>query len=141
MTEIIFRYIHFIGIMSVAATLVMQHLIIAPEVTKKELKKIVFLDVIYWISIGLTLVAGLVLLLGIGKDVSFYLSNKDFHIKLTLFLVVILLAVYPTRLLRKNKQSSEELIKMPKVIIMLVRMQLLLVFITPFFGVLIARGQ
>lgn len=140
MTEIIFRYIHFIGIMSVAATLVMQHLIIAPEVTKKELKKIAFLDIIYWISIGLTLIAGLVLLLGVGKDVSFYLSNKDFHIKLTLFLVVILLAIYPTLFLRKNKKSSDELIKMPKVIIMLVRMQLLLVFITPFFGVLIARG-
>ncbi|MDC0932206.1 DUF2214 family protein [Arcobacteraceae bacterium] len=141
MTELIFRYIHFIGIMSVSATLVMQHLIISPEITKQELKKIVFLDVIYWISIVLTLVAGLVLLLGVGKDVSFYLSNKDFHIKLTLFLVVILLAIYPTLFLRKSKKGTEEFIKMPKVIIMLIRMQLLLVFIIPFFGVLIARGQ
>jgi len=140
MTEIIFRYIHFIGIMSVSATLVMQHLIFAPQVTKKELKKIAFLDVIYWISVGLTLIAGLVLLLGVGKDVSYYMSNKDFHIKLTLFLVVILLAIYPTLFLRKNKNSSEESIKMPKVIIMLVRMQLLLIFVIPYFGVLIARG-
>ena len=119
----------------------MQHLIIAPEVTKKELKKIAFLDVIYWNSVGLTIIAGLVLLLGVGKDVDFYLTNQDFHIKLTLFLVVILLAIYPTRFLRKNKKSTEESIKMPKVIIMLVRMQLLLVFIIPYFGVLIARGQ
>lgn len=140
MTEIIFRYIHFIGIMSVSATLVMQHLIITPEVTKKELKKIVFLDIIYWISVGLTIIAGLVLLLGVGKDVSFYTANKDFHIKLTLFLVVILLAIYPTKFLRKHKKSGKDLIKMPKVIIMLIRMQLLLVFIIPFFGVLIARG-
>jgi len=140
MTEIIFRYIHFIGIMSVSATLVMQHLIFAPQVTKKELKKIAFLDVIYWISVGLTLIAGLVLLLGVGKDVSYYMSNKDFHIKLTLFLVVILLAIYPTLFLRKNKNSNEESIKMPKVIIMLVRMQLLLIFVIPYFGVLIARG-
>ena len=140
MTEIIFRYIHFIGIMSLASILVMQHLIIAPEVTKKELKKIAFLDVIYWISIGLTLIAGLVLLLGVGRDVDFYLTNQDFHIKLTLFLVVILLAIYPTKFLRKNKKSAEVSIKMPKVIIMLVRMQLLLIFIIPYFGVLIARG-
>jgi putative membrane protein len=141
MTELIFRYIHFIGIMSVSATLVMQHLIISPEITKKELKKIAFLDVIYWISIVLTLGAGLVLLLGVGKDVSFYMSNKDFHIKLTLFLVVILLAIYPTLFFRKSKKSTEDLIKRPKVIIMLIRMQLLLVFIIPFFGVLIAKGQ
>lgn len=140
MTEIIFRYIHFIGIMSVSATLVMQHLIISPEITKKELKKIAFLDVIYWISIGLTLIAGFVLLFGVGKDVSFYMSNKDFHIKLTLFLLVILLAIYPTLFLRKSKKSDLETVTMPKVIIMLIRTQLLLVFIIPFFGVLIARG-
>ena len=140
MTEIIFRYIHFIGIMGVSSTLVMQHLIFAPEVSKKEIKKIAFLDVIYWISIVLTLLAGLMLLFGVGKDVSFYLSNKDFHIKLTLFLVVVLLGVYPTLFFQKKKKSTEVLIKMPKVIIMLIRMQLLLVFIIPFFGVLIARG-
>lgn len=140
MTEIIFRYIHFIGIMGVSSTLVMQHLIFASEVSKKEIKKIAFLDVIYWISIVLTLLAGLMLLFGVGKDVSFYLSNKDFHIKLTLFLVVVLLGVYPTLFFQKKKKSTEVLIKMPKVIIMLIRMQLLLVFIIPFFGVLIARG-
>ena len=140
MTEIIFRYIHFIGIMSVSATLVMQHLIISPEITKKELKKIVFMDIIYWISVGLTLIGGLVLLFGVGKDVSFYMSNKDFHIKLTLFLLVILLAVYPARFFRKSKASNLETITMPKAIIMLIRTQLLLVFIIPFFGVLIARG-
>ena len=140
MTEIIFRYIHFIGIMGVSATLVMQHLIYAPEVSKKELKKIAFLDIIYWISACLTIIAGLVLLLGVGKDVSFYLSNKYFHIKLTLFLIVILLSIYPTLFFRKYKESDADTIKMPKVIIMLIRMQLLLVFIIPLFGVLIARG-
>lgn len=140
MTEIIFRYIHFIGIMGVASTLVMQHLIFAPEVSKKELKKIAFLDIIYWISACLTLGAGLVLLLGVGQDVSFYLSNKYFHIKLTLFVIVVLLGIYPTLFYIKNKKSELEIIKMPKVIIMLIRMQLLFVFIIPLFGVLIARG-
>lgn len=141
MTEIVFRYIHFIGIMSLSSILVMQHLIYSTEVTQKELKKIVFMDIIYWISIGLTLIAGLVLLFGVGKDVSFYMSNKDFHIKLTLFLVVILLSVYPTLFYRRKSKTGETTIKMPKVIIMLIRTKLLLVFIIPFFGVLIAQGS
>jgi len=140
MTEIVFRYIHFIGIMSISSILVMQHLVYATEVTQKELKKIVFMDIIFWISVVLTIIAGLVLLLGVGKDVSFYMSNKDFHIKLTMFLVVILLAIYPTLFYKKNKNSDASTIKMPKVIIMLIRTQLLLVFIIPFFGVLIAQG-
>jgi len=140
MTEIVFRYIHFIGIMSLGATLVMQHLIFSSEVTQKELKRIAFIDIIYWISIILTLVAGLVLLLGVAKELSFYMTNKDFHIKLTLFLLVILLSIYPTKFYKKHKNSAENSIKMPKMIIMLIRTQLLLIFIIPFFGVLIAQG-
>lgn len=140
MTEIIFRYIHFIGIMSLSATLVMQHLLLSSEVTKKELKKIAFIDIIYGISAVLTLVAGLVLLLGIGREVSFYMTNGIFHIKLTLFVLVLLLSIYPTLFFIRKKKSNEEIIKMPKVIIMLIRMELLLTFIIPLLGVLIARG-
>ena len=140
MTEIVFRYIHFIGIMSLSATLVMQHLILSSEVTKKELQKIAFIDMIYGISAVLTLVAGLVLLMGVGKEVSFYMTNWVFHVKLTLFVLVLLLSIYPTLFFIRNKKSNDQLIKMPKVIIMLVRTQLLLVFIIPVLGVLVARG-
>ena len=140
MSEIIFRYIHFIGIMSLASTLVMQHLILSTEVTKQELKKIIFLDVIYAVSALLTLVAGLSLWLSVGKDASFYSTNPLFHIKLTLFIVVFLFSIYPTLYFRKSRKSTQDTIIMPKMIIMSVRMQLLLVFIMPLLGVFIARG-
>jgi len=140
MTEIVFRYIHFIGIMSLASTLVMQHLILSSEVTKQELKKIIFLDVIYAISILLTFVAGLSLWLSVGKDASFYSTNPLFHVKLTLFAIIFLFSIYPTLYFRKSRKLAQEIIQMPKMIIMSIRMQLLLVFIIPFLGVLIARG-
>ena len=140
MDEIFFRYLHFIGIMSLAATLVMQHLILSNEVTQKELKKIMFLDVIYAICILITLIAGLTLWLSVGKDASFYSTNWVFHVKVTLFIIIVLFSIYPTLFFRKSKQMGEEILKMPKMIIMSIRMQLLLVFIIPFLGVLIARG-
>ena len=140
MSEIVFRYIHFIGIMSLASTLVMQHLILSSEVTKQELKKIIFLDVIYAISALLTLVAGLSLWLSVGKDASFYSTNPLFHIKLTLFIVVFLFSIYPTLYFRKSRKIAQDTVVMPKIIIMSVRMQLLLVFIIPLLGVFIARG-
>jgi len=140
MSEIIFRYIHFIGIMSLASTLVMQHLILSTEVTKQELKKIIFLDVIYAVSALLTLVAGLSLWLSVGKDASFYSTNPLFHIKLTLFIVMFLFSIYPTLYFRKSRKSAQDTITMPKMIIMSVRMQLLLVFLIPLLGVFIARG-
>jgi len=140
MAEIVFRYIHFIGIMSLASVLVMQHLILSSEVTKQELKKIIFLDVIYGISAMLVLIAGLTLWLSVGKNASFYSTNWVFHIKLTLFVVILLFSIYPTLYFRKSRKIAQDTVVMPKMIIMSIRMQLLLVFIVPFLGVLIARG-
>lgn len=140
MNEIIFRYIHFIGIMSLASVLVMQHLILSAEVTKQELKKIIFLDVIYGVSAMLALIAGLVLWLSVGKDASFYSTNWVFHLKLTLFIVILLFSIYPTLYFRKSRKIAQDTVVMPKIIIMSIRMQLLLVFVLPFLGVLIARG-
>ena len=140
MTEIFFRYLHFIGIMSLAATLVAQHLIISSEMTKQQLKKVAFLDLIYIISAVLTLIGGLALWLWVGKDASFYSTNWVFHLKLSIFVLIVLLAIYPTMFFRKSKNSTAEIIKLPKVIIMLIRMQLALIFIMPFIGALIAKG-
>lgn len=140
MTEIFFRYLHFIGIMSLAATLVAQHLIISSEMTKQQLKKVAFLDLIYIISIVLTLIGGLALWLWVGKDASFYSTNWVFHLKLSLFVLIVLLAIYPSMFFRKSKKSIADIIKLPKVIIMLIRMQLALIFIMPFLGSLIAKG-
>lgn len=140
MSEIVFRYLHFVGIMGLAGCLVMQHLLISSENKIEELKKIAFIDIIYGISAVITLVAGLVLWLFVGKDSSFYLQNGAFHAKLTLFIVIALLSIYPTMFYLKNKNKDVAVVKMPKMIIMLVRTQLAILFIMPLLGVLIARG-
>lgn len=140
MEEIFFRYLHFIGIMSLGACLVVQHLIISSEVTMQELKKIAFIDIIYGISAVLTLIGGLALWLWVGKDASFYSTNWVFHLKLSFFVLIALLSIYPTMFFIKNKKKDLLNIKMPKVIIMLIRMQLALLFITPFLGALIAKA-
>lgn len=141
MAEIFFRYLHFIGIMSLASTLVMQHLILSSQVTKEQLKKIAFIDIIYAISAGLTLIAGLSLWLWVGKDASFYSTNWVFHLKLSIFVLIALLSIYPTIFFIKSKNSNDENVKIPKVIIMLIRMELALVFLVPILGVLIAQGS
>jgi putative membrane protein len=53
---------------------------------------------------------------------------------------MILLSIYPTIFYMKNKNKDVESITMPKVIIMLVRSQLAILFILPYLGVLIAKG-
>jgi putative membrane protein len=54
--------------------------------------------------------------------------------------VIALLSIYPTMFYLKNKNKDVAVVKMPKMIIMLVRIQLAILFIMPLLGVLIARG-
>lgn len=138
MSEIIFRYLHFIGIISLGSCLVVQHLNLSYEMTKEQLKKIVFIDIIYLISALITLVAGLVLWLGVGKEASFYSTNWVFHLKLSIFVLILLLSIYPIRYFIKNKNNIG--MKVSKLPLMMIRMQLALLFIMPLLGVLIAQG-
>lgn len=140
MSEIIFRYIHFIGIMSLAATLVAEHLIISSQMSMKQFKKVVFIDLIFGISAVLTLIGGLALWLWVGKDASFYSTNWVFHVKLTMFILIALLSIYPTMFFLKNRKKDSETINVPKSIIMFIRLELALLFILPFLGALISRA-
>jgi putative membrane protein len=65
---------------------------------------------------------------------------KLLYTKLTLFIVIALLSIYPTMFYLKNKNKDVAVVKMPKMIIMLVRTQLAILFIMPLLGVLIAKG-
>ncbi|WP_072681186.1 DUF2214 family protein [Arcobacter sp. LA11] len=140
MSEIIFRYIHFIGIMSLSATLVAEHLILSSQMNMKQFKKVAFIDLIFGISAIITLIGGLSLWLWVGKDSSFYSTNWIFHIKITIFILISLLSIYPTVFFLKNRNNSSEIIKIPKIITILIKIELLLLFILPFLGNLISRG-
>lgn len=140
MSEIIFRYIHFIGIMSLAATLVAEHLIISSQMSMKQFKKVVFIDLIFGISAVLTLIGGLALWLWVGKDASFYSTNWVFHVKLTMFILIALVSIYPTMFFLKNRKKDSETINVPKSIIMFIRLELALLFILPFLGALISKA-
>ena len=96
-------------------------------------------DLVYGISAVIALVSGLGLWLWVGKPAEFYSVNWIFHVKLTLFILVFLLSLYPTRFFITHRKT-EETVSIPKSIIMVIRMELLLVFIIPFFAVLMANG-
>ncbi len=141
MTDLIVRYIHFIGIMGLTASLVGAHLLISKEVRLEQFRKLVITDMVYGISAVMVLISGLALWLWVGKPADFYSTNWILHLKLTLFVLVFLISLYPTRFFLKNRKSKEDVIVMPKSIIMIIRMELLFVFILPFLGVLLASGQ
>ena len=140
MEEIIVRYIHFIGIILLSSSLVSEHLLIRPSLDKASFKRLAIIDSIYGLSAVITLVAGLLLWFAVGKPASFYTSNPVFHIKMTLFIVIGIISIFPTLFFRKNRKSIDNEIAMPKYIVLLIRIQLTGLIIMPLLGVFVGRG-
>jgi putative membrane protein len=140
MDYIIIKYFHIASIMGLCSCLVLEHLMIKKQMTKEEIKKYVFVDAVYGISAVLILLTGFALWFFVGKPAEFYTQNPLIHIKVTIFILVALLSIYPTMFFLKSRKSTSEFVEPPRVIIMLVRTSLLLVMILPFLGIMMAQG-
>jgi len=140
--EIFLRYLHFISIFAIVGCLVSEHLLLKKEMTRAEIGRLATIDAIYGLAAITLLTAGLTLWLGaFGKPTEFYSRNWIFHTKITLFVVIGLLSIYPTVFFIKNRKGNkEEVVAIPKSIFMMLRFELLLLFIIPLLAGLMARG-
>ncbi len=139
--EIILRYVHFISIFAIVGSLTSEHLLLKKEMTQRELDRVAKIDLIYGLAAITLLIAGLTLWLGgVGKPSVIYTKNWIFHIKLTLFITVGLLSIYPTVFFLKNRGDQDKVIAIPKSIFWMLRIELLLLFIIPLLAGLMSRG-
>ncbi|MFZ6009249.1 MAG: DUF2214 family protein [Bacteroidota bacterium] len=141
-TEIFIRYIHFISIFTIVGTLASEHLLLKKEMTRAEIGKLARIDAVYGIAAVVLLLAGLTLWFGgIGKPAVYYTKNWIFHTKITLFLTVGLLSIYPTVFFIKNRKGNPaEIVIIPKSVFWMLRFELLLLFVIPLLAGLMARG-
>jgi putative membrane protein len=140
--EIILRYIHFISIFAIVGSIVSEHLLLKKEMTRHELGRLARIDAVYGIAALSLLAAGLTLwLASLGKPAVFYTKNWIFHTKLTCFILVGLLSIYPTVFFIKNRKGNpDELVKTPPLIFWMLRFELSLLFIIPLLAGLMAKG-
>lgn len=140
--EILLRYIHFISIFTIVGTLVSEHMLLKKELTRTEIAKLARIDAIYGIAAVVLVTAGLTLWLGsFGKPSIYYTKNWIFHTKITCFILVGLLSIYPTVFFIKNRKGNQaETIAIPKTIFWMLRLELTLLFIIPLLAGLMSRG-
>lgn len=139
--EIFLRYTHFISIFTIVGTLVSEHLLLKKEMTRPELKRLSRIDAIYGLAALTLLGVGLTLWFsGVGKPAVYYSKNWIFHLKLTCFLIIGLLSIYPTIFFIKNRGDQNEVVQIPSIIFWLLRMELILLFIIPLLAGMMARG-
>ena len=140
--EIILRYIHFISIFAIVGSLVSEHILLRKAISRKEIGRIAKIDAIYGIAALTLLTAGLTLWLGsVGKPSYFYSKNWIFHIKITLFALIGILSIWPTVFfLRNRKGNPDEMVQVPASVFIMLRIELLLLFIIPLLAGLMSKG-
>ena len=140
MAEILIRYCHFLGIIVLAGTLVAKHMFLVGQLSLVQMNKVVKIDRVYGIAALVVLTAGLILWFGIGKPAEFYTKNWVFHLKITLFIVMALLSIYPTIYINKASRTKEESFNVPKKVNYIVRAELMCLVLIPLSAVFMAKG-
>ena len=140
--EIIVRYIHFISMFVIVATLTGEYLLLEKTLSRAEIRKIANLDRLYGLAAITILGAGFSLWFLLGKSAAFYTYNAVFWIKIGFFTIVGLLSIKPTLFfMREGKQSLPEAeINVPPVIRQFIVWEIILLTIIPLLANLMARG-
>lgn len=140
--EVLLRYIHFLSILLITATLASEYVLLKDKLTRKEISAISFIDLIYGLASISVFAAGLTLWLGAyGKPAEWYSKNWIFHLKLTLLVIIGLLSVYPTIFFLKNRKGNpDEQVVIPSSIKKIITLELFLLVLIPMLAGLMAKG-
>lgn len=140
--EILLRYLHFVSIFTIVGVLISEHLLLKKTLTRTEISKLARIDAVYGLAALTLITVGLTLWLGgFGKPAVYYTQNWVFHLKLTLFLLVGILSIYPTVFfIRNRKGNGAELVTVPASVFWLLRLELFLLAVIPLLAGLMARG-
>lgn len=141
MSEVVISYLHYLGFAALAAALVLELVLFRTEVPGAVARRLARVDRAVGASALVVLVSGLMRLLVFGKPVAYYMKNGLFHVKLTLFVVAILLSVYPAIKFFKNRMAPVDgKASYPGSIGVLLKIQLLILLVIPMLAVMMARG-
>ena len=139
-------YVHYLGIILCFGALIFERINLKINLSKNETISIIIADIIYGIAGLAILITGILRVKYYGQGGDFYTSNPIFWIKVSLYIIIGLISLYPTTTyilwaipLSKNKLLviSENLVKRFKLILMT---ELVGFAVIPFFATLMSRG-
>ncbi len=99
-------------------------------------------DLFFGVFAALTVITGLLRIYYFGKGADYYLSNPIFIAKISLFILVGVISIYPSSQFLKLKNSNKEAqkIKCFKTILFLIKIEFILLLSIPLLAVLVAKG-
>ena len=136
----LFRYLHFLAIFVFAGSLIIENMAIKPTINGEDARNLAKVDAVYGISATLVFGMGLALWLWIGKPSEYYTSNPVFQGKIFLFIIIALVSVYPSAFFIKQRKSQSESIEVPRLIPILLKIEMILLLLSPILAYLATRG-
>ena len=139
-------YFHYLGIILCFGALIYERIFLKVDLNRKEVINMIVADAIYGIAGLAIVITGILRVKYFGKGGEFYLNNPIFWIKVSIYIIVGLLSLYPTSRyiqwvipLSKNELPiiSDSIVKRFKFII---STELACFAIIPFLATLMARG-
>jgi putative membrane protein len=93
----LFAFLHHLAAFTLFAALVVELVLIRQELTVGTARRLLVADMVFGISAGILLVVGLLRVYYFEKGATYYFHTWTFSAKLTLFLLIGLLSIVPTR--------------------------------------------
>ncbi len=90
-------FLHHLAAFTLVAALAVEFVLIRGELTVRTARKLQLVDMVFGMSSGVVLVVGLLRVFYFEKGASYYFHSAPFVAKLSLFAMVGLLSIYPTR--------------------------------------------
>jgi putative membrane protein len=139
-------FIHHAAAFLVVAALMVELVLLKGELTPTAARSVVRMDTVYGMAATVLLIVGFVRVLHTEKGSMYYFSSGPFLVKLTLFIVVAVLSIYPTikfigwrKALREGRLPEFDSGTRRK-IRMLVHLELTLIFVIILMAIMMARG-
>jgi putative membrane protein len=143
---IIVAWIHYASIMLMIASLLGEHLLLKQELAVAQARTLQRLDIVYGASAAIVLITG-ILRMFLEKGPAYYNHHVAFHILFGMFVVTALISIYPTLVfLRWRSDTSagrgQQLAQDQfKKIQMILRVEMTLLLLAPFFATWMAHGE
>lgn len=92
----LFAFLHHLAAFTFVAALAVEFVLLSGELTLQTARRLPRVDLVAGVAAGTVLVVGLLRVAYFEKGAAYYLHSAPFLAKLSLFVIIALLSVYPT---------------------------------------------
>jgi putative membrane protein len=139
-------FIHHLAAFIVVGTLMVELVVLKGDLTPTSARSVLRMDAAYGIAALVLLVVGFLRVFYTEKGTAYYFASGSFLTKLTLFIIVGLLSIYPTmkflswRKALREGRVPEFAAGTRRKVRMLIHLELTLLFVIMLMAVMMARG-